>query len=88
MYLYKNTYVIQYSNNNNNDNSRVVDVERVAKGNDVLCDLWEDLKWLEYVGFRYLFLNIQHLLNCSARNGILMAARSSSLMTTMMTETG
>lgn len=63
MYLYKHTYVIQYSNNNN-DNSRVVDVERVAKGNDVLCDLWEDLKWLEYVGFRYLLLNIQHLFNC------------------------
>lgn len=66
MYLYKHTYFIQYSNNNNNDNSRAVDVERVAKGNDVLCDLWEDLKWLEYVGFRYLLLNIQHLLNyCS-----------------------
>jgi len=33
-------------------------VERVqAKGNDVLCDLWEDLKWLEYVGFRNLLLN-------------------------------
>ena len=72
------------SSNNNNNNSRVADVERVAKGNDVLCDLWEDLKWHEYLRFRYLLLNttLAQLLQPAT---VYFTARSSLMM---MMETG